>query len=238
MEEFSNVTNIQNELSKYYLNVNSSKTELTILERSEKEKWNEVKKVGSLLGDHEDIKRRKHLSTVSLHKLNSIWIRHDKVKLSTRLHLYKALVKSVLTYNCGTWALTGKEEEKLDTYHRKQLRKILNIKYPTVISNKALYKKTSEIPLSLTILETRWRVFGHILRQPLNTPGNKAMLAYFETFEKKRKGRPKTSIVSTLRKDLKKAFNAELKLNNKNNLEQLRNVANNRNECKGLTAMI
>ncbi|GFS23827.1 hypothetical protein ElyMa_003399800 [Elysia marginata] len=143
-----------------------------------------VKKVGSLLGDTEDTERRKQLSNLALQKLSSIWIRNDKVKQVTRLNLYRALslVKSILLCNCGTWSLTKQEEHMLTTFHRRQLRTILNIKYPTVIKNNALYQKTGETPISLTILEARWQLFGHILRQAINyTPPNVAMTKCFKT---------------------------------------------------------
>ncbi|GFR81288.1 endonuclease-reverse transcriptase [Elysia marginata] len=84
-------------------------------------------------------------------------------------------MKSILLYNCGTWSLTKQEEHKVSTFHRRQLRTILNIKYLTLIKSNALYQKTGETPISLTILEAGWRLFGHILRQAINTPPNVAM---------------------------------------------------------------
>merc|ERR1711867_154356 len=68
---------IQDTLSKYNLKVNADKTEYTIIRREtsdrNQETWRNSKKVGSLLGDQEDIKRRKHLATVAMSKLNKIW---------------------------------------------------------------------------------------------------------------------------------------------------------------------
>ncbi|GFR72738.1 endonuclease-reverse transcriptase [Elysia marginata] len=196
--EFVNVEIIQKELADFRLNVNTNKTEYTLVQK-DGEDWKKVKKVGSLLGDTEDIERRKQLSNLALQKLSSIWIRNDKVKQVTRLNLYRALVKSILLYNCGTWSLTKQEEHKLNTFHRRQLRTILNIKYHTVIKNNTLYQKTGETPISLTILKARWRLFGPILRQAINTPPNVAMSKYFKTEGSKQRGRPKTSIVTTLR---------------------------------------
>ncbi|GFS18316.1 hypothetical protein ElyMa_001518700 [Elysia marginata] len=133
-----------------------------------------------MLGDTEDIERRKQLSNLALQKLSTIWIRNDKVKQVTRLNLYRVLVKSILLYNCGKWSLTKQEGHKSNTFHRRQLRTILNIKYRTFIKNNALYQKTGSTPISLTILEARWRLFGQILRQPINTPPNVAMTKYFK----------------------------------------------------------
>ena len=75
--------------------------------------YKNTKKVGTLIGDEEDIERRKRLSTAALAKLQNVWVKGDKIKRKTKLKLYRTLVKSVLTYNCGTWALTQTEEERL-----------------------------------------------------------------------------------------------------------------------------
>ena len=73
-----------------------------------------------------------------------------KINNKTKLAIYKTLVKPILIYSCSTWGLTNAEESKFDAFHRKQLRRVLGIKYPTIISNKKLYKKTGEEPVSLT----------------------------------------------------------------------------------------
>ena len=50
-------------------------------------------------------RRRKQLPTDALTKLKT-WIGGYKLKRDTKVRPYKALVKSIFTYNCGTWALT------------------------------------------------------------------------------------------------------------------------------------
>ena len=74
--------------------------------------------------DVKDVERRKQLATVSLYKLNNVWIKGKKLKTSTKIDLYKSLVKSIQLYDCGTWALTLTEEERLNAYHRKLFKKI------------------------------------------------------------------------------------------------------------------
>ena len=57
----------------FNLQINDTKTEK---KRSDKEKeWRTTKKLGSLMGDQEDILRRYQLSTTALHNLNDMWIR-------------------------------------------------------------------------------------------------------------------------------------------------------------------
>ena len=68
------------------------------------------------------------------------------MKTDTKVKLYKALVKSILTCNCGTWALTQTKETKLDAFIRKQFKRILNFKYPVKIAIKFLYKNAMKDP--------------------------------------------------------------------------------------------
>ena len=69
------------------------KTEFTTLSRNDD--WKGSKKVGSLIGDKEDVDRRKQLSTSALAKLKNIWIAGDKIKRKTKIKLYKALVRGL-----------------------------------------------------------------------------------------------------------------------------------------------
>ena len=79
--------------------------------------------MGSLIGDLEDVERRKQLSTAALNKLYHVWVKGNKLKTTTKIKLYKSLVKSILLYNCSTWALTLIEEEKINAFHRKKTEK-------------------------------------------------------------------------------------------------------------------
>ena len=61
-------------------------------------------------GDKEDMKRRKDQAKTFLIRLNKLW--NDKnIKVATKFKMFKALVKSILIYNCSTWALTKTQEQ-------------------------------------------------------------------------------------------------------------------------------
>ena len=64
------VAQMQRVLKRYNLE-NVDKTEYTILDRNEKS-WKNTKKVGTLIGDTEDVQRRKQLSTAALAKLQNV----------------------------------------------------------------------------------------------------------------------------------------------------------------------
>ena len=114
-------------------------------------------------------------------------------------------MKSVLLYNCETWGVSKDDQRKLNSFHRRQLRKVIGIQWPHKISNNKLYKITGTKPLSITITERRWKLLGHILRLPADCPARKATRYYFE--ERTNKiftGRRRTTIVSTLNEDIKR----------------------------------
>ena len=59
------IKEIQSILNAHQLYVNAGKTDITLLTREE-DGWKSTKKVGSMIGDKEDVERRKKLSTVAL----------------------------------------------------------------------------------------------------------------------------------------------------------------------------
>ena len=148
--------------------------------KEEEREWRNVIKLGSKLGDREDIQRRKEFSTIALAKNYTIWKKNWKTKLTNRIRLYKMLVKNVLLYNCGTWGVSKDDQRKLNSFHRRQLRKVIGIQWSHKISNNKLYKITGTTPLSITMTERRWKLLGHILRLPADCPVRKAMRYYFE----------------------------------------------------------
>ena len=151
------------------------KTEHTQIERgnNETELWRNVKKLGSsLLGNN---------SIISMNKYETLWITKEHLNKHLRIELYKKLIKLVLLYNSSTWGLTANDELKLDTFHRKQLRRKIDKRCPDKISNAKLYEKCKTCPISLQITELRWQKVGHILRLDQNTTAYTSMLYYFST---------------------------------------------------------
>ena len=194
------------------LGVNEDKTEDTILKRGKhdrknkqtNEPWRDTIKLGSKLGDKEDIARRKQLARVKMVEMKKILKRKNVVRQEKKLKLYNALVKSVLTYNSGTWGLTKEDERNLDSFHRQNLRQVIGVQYPKKIGKRELYETTKTRNLSIDITKARWKMFGHALRMNENTPARKAMKWYFQTAEgcKKFRGRKRATLVTTLNRDI------------------------------------
>jgi hypothetical protein len=182
-------------LEKWNLKTNTEKTDLTTLERKkgkegkEEENWRKTKKQGTLLGDDEELKRRKQLAANAMNKMKALWIRTDKISEKRRIRLYNAYVKPILTYNMCTWALNQKEIAELEAFHRKQLRSVLGIFYPNIISNEDLYKTTNTERLGIEIAISRWKMFGHVLRMPNKTPAKQANALVLHRKQKRRNER-------------------------------------------------
>ncbi|GFN98606.1 endonuclease-reverse transcriptase [Plakobranchus ocellatus] len=110
-------------------------------------------------------------------------------------------------------------------------------RYPTIISNASLYKKCREAPLSMQVLEARWRLFGRVLRRDRNIPANKAMLFYFPD-NKRARGRPQTTLPITLNNDIKKLVATKLELTTQTDLDTLCLIAEDRPKWNALVAEI
>jgi hypothetical protein len=240
-------------LGKSDLKVNEDKTEDTVLRRgkhdrknkTKNEPWRDTIKLGSKLGDEEDIKRRKNLATGKLVQMKKVLKSKKITKISKKMKLYNAKVKSVLMYNSCTWGLTQADEKKLNSFHRKQLRQVLGIYYPHRISNEKTYELTKTRPLTIDITKARWKMFGHALRMDERTPARKAMKYYFETPEncERFRGRKRATIVTTLNRELKRTKEKNnnfhiSELKTELNLRNTRVKATNRNHWQKIVKMV
>ena len=150
----------------YNPKISPAKTEFITIgsENTHTECMSEIKKLGTLLDDEEEWNRRKVLSWQTLNKLEKIW-RNKIMKVEVKRLVYKTYVESILLYNSLTWATNKTFEYKIDAFHRRQLRWILNIRYPNRIRNEELYFRIDERELSITIAERRKKHLGHAFRR-------------------------------------------------------------------------
>ena len=91
-------------LAERNLKVNDDKTEETSVFRAETkelELWRKVKKLGSLLGDFEDMKRRTTLAVTSQKSIEGMF-KKSKASLEEKAKVYRSVFKHVLTFNMGS----------------------------------------------------------------------------------------------------------------------------------------
>ena len=230
-------------LSKHSLKVNEDKWEITKICRGtedEEKAWRNTKKLGSLLGDNEDMKNRIALAKGLMSQLEKIWP-SKKISQRQRIDIFKSIAKMMLTYNMSTWGLTKAQENHLDRAHRKMLRTVVRDKR---MKNKPLYEHCNEKVLSIEMREARWRAFGHMLRLDREVPAQKAMDYYFDvpTNAKKYSGRRRSTLPVCIDNDLKEtAKRTQIpvqKFATRQDLEQLRRLASDRVAWKALSKLI
>jgi hypothetical protein len=116
--------------------------------------------------------------------MTTMWKNKYKISTEAKLKLYKAYIETILTYNLATCPLTKTLENNLDSHHRKQLRRLLDIHYPEHISNVQLCQLTGTERISIAIQRHRLKLFQRIVQlrkddQPQD-PANKIMDIYLD----------------------------------------------------------
>ena len=225
MEPF--VNNDKTEYTRVYLADPKELSQSRKSIRKEKlEPWRINKSLGSLLCSEKDIQRRCNLGNAAFTNYDKCWLQGPKIPLKTKVKLYDALVASVMLYNSNSWSAPAIVLEKLDTTHRKHLRRILNIHWPNGrITNDELYKRCCTNKLSDRVCKFRWTMFGHVLRSDMNTPAFLSLKFALTNNHKNRKGRHQSNLFNILLADLK--FR-NIILKSENDLNELRTVALNR----------
>ena len=201
------------------------------------EPWRTHKTLGSLICSEKDIRHRCILGNLAFRKFENVWLKKTKISLIRKLKIYEAQVVSILLYNCNSWAAPAASFNYLDVTHRRHLRTILNIKWPTgFIKNSELYKRCNTTPLSARVSAFRWRMLGHTLRGAEDNPAYLSILFAVNAdtdlinFEG-RLGRPCLNLLDMIRNDLKRK-NICNSLRSISDFENLRTIAVNRVEWK------
>ena len=173
-------------------------TKLYILPSNEAEKvWRSVKKLGCLLGDSEEVTHRKKKAAAAIIYLKKVWYSRKNIKIDRKLKICNALVLPCLTYNIGTLVLTKSELNSLDAFHQKQLRDVWRNQR---LTNRQVYTKCKARPIHQDMkIARRWRILGHNLRLPTDTPSQRAMHYYMEPSmgAKMFPGKPRMAIATT-----------------------------------------
>ena len=179
---------------------NATKDEFYTIKRdSEDKKWKKCKILGSLLDTNEDIKRRKAGAADAMRKFRDIWT--SKTNRNLKLRIFNSVVASIFLYNSELWTITQTQAKSIDSYQRRLLRQVINIRWPQVITNKKLSTLFNFTPWSIVVAERRFRWLGHLFRMPENTPAKEA-LSYAEESHRNPRGRPKQTWLKLVHEDV------------------------------------
>ena len=84
---------------------------------------------------------------------NKVW-KSSQYSIRTKTRIFNSNVLTVLLYGSETWRMTKRDEDKLDSFQHKCLRKILKIHWPMKVTNKEDRKRRGKERLS-TQIKTR-----------------------------------------------------------------------------------
>ena len=182
--------------------MNESKPEKYSISRDSNDDWKNCKLVGNKLDTERDISNRKTLVNLAFQRLKPILLSQRTTQIA-KLKRFEALLDSIFIYNSELWGLTKHQESQIDVFQRQILRRILNLKYSEDRerwpSNEKLYQLANQTVWSE---KPRLSFFGHICRLPEDTPTKIALNEALKLVKRPR-GKPKTTYLSTLEKQLK-----------------------------------
>lgn len=86
-----------------------------------------------------------------------VWDSHD-LKLLTKISVYKAIILPILLYASETWCLYKRDIKRLDTFHLRCLRKILNVRWQDRIPNTEILRRTRTDGIEYMLIrgQLRW----------------------------------------------------------------------------------
>ena len=94
------------------------------------------KYLGSILDTTEDFKRRKQLTIESMKTFSPIW-KSKYVSIETKYRIFKTRVSPIMLYNSHLWTSNNTLNGQINAFHRR----MLNIKWPRIITNDELKRK-------------------------------------------------------------------------------------------------
>ena len=97
--------------------------------------------------------------------LDSILKSRD-ITLSTKVHLFKAMVFPVVMYGCESWTIKKAEHQRIDAFELWCWRRLLRVPWTAKISNQSILKEISpKCSLEGLMLKQKLQYFGHLMQR-------------------------------------------------------------------------
>ena len=113
-------------------------------------------------GDCHEIKRCLLLGRKVMTNLDSIFKSRD-ITLSTKVHLAKAMVFSVVRYGCESWTMRKAEHRRIDAFELWCWRRLLRVSWTARRSSQSILKISPGISLEGMMLKLKLQYFGHLM---------------------------------------------------------------------------
>ena len=101
-----------------------------------------------------ELNKRIGKATTTMARLTKRAWTNGRLTEHTKVQIYKACVLSTLLYGSETWTLHARHETSLQSFHMRQLRRILNITWQEKVTNNAVLER-AQIPSIFTLPKQR-----------------------------------------------------------------------------------
>ncbi|KAL1255575.1 hypothetical protein QQF64_013636 [Cirrhinus molitorella] len=161
--------------------------------------------ISSSLSIDSEINSRIAKAATVMAKLNQRVWNNSNLTEKTRMRVYQACVLSTLLYGGETWTTYARHERKLNSFHMRCLRRILQIKWQDRVPNTKVLERVNMSSLHAVLSERRLMWLGHVRRMDAGRIPKE--LLYGELVEGQRTtGRPKLRFKDICKKDMKQCF--------------------------------
>ena len=116
--------------------------------------------------------------------------------------VYKACVRSVLTYEAETWAMKAGVFQRLRATERRVLRMICGVTLKDIVESTVIASKVRVDDLEEHLRQKRLRWFGHIARRDEEVEIKEVFESKIEGWRKR--GRPVKRWIDVVEEDMKK----------------------------------
>ena len=133
--------------------------------------------LGSIIATDGDIQTdiNMRLAKVAVfRRLGSVW-KSRTLSQKIELQLYSAVVVSTAIYASKTWKSTAHIQNKLDVFHRRNLRKIIGVTWKDKMTNTEVLVRTNHRRMKNIVAERRPRCARHIIRMAPERPARNVM---------------------------------------------------------------
>ena len=151
--------------------------------------------------DSEINRRIGKASTIFARLSKRVW-ENNRLSINTKAAVYRACVLSTLLYGSESWTLYSRQERRLNSFHLRNLRRMLNITWSDRVTNTDVLLRTGLPSMHTLLQQRRIRWLGHVRRmEDGRIPKD---LLYGELAAGSRAlGRPKLRFRDVCKRDLK-----------------------------------
>ena len=151
----------------------------------------------------EEISARIEKAATAFGKLTKRAWNHKMLTIETKARIYEACILSTLLYGSETWTLYSRQENKLNVFHLRCLRKILGITWQDRVTNTEVLKRAALSSMPTILCKRRLRWLGHVKRMDDNRIPKQLLHGELAQGCRQR-GRPKLRFKDTCKSSLNK----------------------------------